>query len=154
MTTTTIEPVRTQVRVSATPERAFAAFTAEFGSWWPFDTHHTGAEPPEAAILEPRVGGRWFERAPGGAETDWGRVTAWEPPHRLVLDWQLGTDFRYDPELHTDVVVTFTADGEGTLVVLEHRGLEAYGEAAARMRETFGAAGGWTGLLEGFAAYV
>jgi uncharacterized protein YndB with AHSA1/START domain len=154
MTTTTIEPVRTQVRVSAAPDRAFTAFTAEFGSWWPFDTHHTGAEPPEAAVLEPHAGGRWFERARDGSEGLWGHVRVWEPPHRLVLDWQLGTDFRYDPALHTEVVVTFTADGDGTLVVLEHGGLEAYGDEAARMRETFGAEGGWTGLLKGFAAYV
>ena len=36
-------------------------------------------------IVEPKVGGRWYELGVGGKQCDTGRVTAFEPPARLVL---------------------------------------------------------------------
>jgi uncharacterized protein YndB with AHSA1/START domain len=154
MTTTTIEPVRTQVRVKAGPQRAFEAFTHEFSAWWPLDTHHIGAADASEGILEPREGGRWYERGTDGTECEWGRVLAYEPPGRLVLDWQIGTDWQYDADLHTEVEITFTADGEGTVVALEHRNLDAFGDAGREIQATFSSPGGWPGLLERYAAQV
>jgi uncharacterized protein YndB with AHSA1/START domain len=75
--------VRKTVTVNAPPERASAAFTEEISRWWPLATHHIGAQAPVEAIIEPRAGGRWFERAGDGSECDSGRVVAWEPPRRL-----------------------------------------------------------------------
>jgi uncharacterized protein YndB with AHSA1/START domain len=104
-------------------------------------------------VIEPRPGGRWFERGEDGGEADWGRVTVWEPPGRLVLLWQVGADWRFDPELETDVAVTFTEEASGgTRVELRHGHLERFGEAAAQMRGVFESAGGWPGILRGFAA--
>lgn len=154
MTITTVEPVRVQVRVAAPPERAFAAFTGEFSAWWPLDSHHIGAVDAAEGVLEPRAGGRWYERGTDGSECEWGRVLAFEPPSRVLLDWQIGADWRHDPDLHTEVEITFERDGDGTLVRLEHRGLEAYGDAAAAVREAVGSSGGWTGLVERYAAYA
>jgi hypothetical protein len=82
MTMTTIAPVTKSVTVHATPEKAFEVFTARFGDWWPLATHHTGEEDAVTAVLEPQVGGRWYERSAGGTESMWGYVTAWEPPAR------------------------------------------------------------------------
>jgi len=48
-----------------------------------------------------------------------GRVTAWEPPTRLVFEWR-GDDFA--PDEKTEVEVCFEASGAGTLVTLIHRG--------------------------------
>jgi DNA-binding transcriptional ArsR family regulator len=45
-----------------------ARFTEEHGAWWPLATHHIGEKDAETAIIEPRVGGRWFERATDGTE--------------------------------------------------------------------------------------
>jgi hypothetical protein len=49
------------------------------------------------------------------------------------------------------VEVTFTPEGSGTRVDLEHRDLERMGDKADAMRETVSGPGGWPSLLELFA---
>ena len=144
---------RRSITVEATPERAFAVFTAGFQSWWPIASHHIGEQDAVAVILEARTGGRWFERAADGTECEWGSVIACEPPSRLVLAWHLTPEWVYDPDPAnaTEVEVTFTAEGDGTLVELEHRGFEKHGDAGAKMRELVSAPGGWNDLLQMFA---
>ena len=151
MTETTVA-VERSVTVNAPPERAFAAFTEEIGTWWPLERAHIGSQPPVEAVLEPREGGRWFERAADGTECDWGRVLAWEPPNRLVLAWQLNRQFDYDPDFETTVEVNFEARGEVTIVHFEHRDLERMGEGAAQEFESMD--GGWGMLLGLFKAKV
>ena len=144
-------PVRRTLTVKAAPARAFEVFTAGIGRWWP-KQHHIGAVEPETVIIEPREGGRWFERAPDGAECELGKVLVWSPPERLVLAWQLGADFRFDPELITEVELKFTPEGEGrTRVDFEHRNLERFGERAETVRSQISAPSGWPAILELFA---
>jgi uncharacterized protein YndB with AHSA1/START domain len=144
--------VRQSIVVRAPQDRAFAVFTEGMSSWWPLESHVIGEKPVAEAVIEPRAGGRWFERAESGTECDWGRVLAWEPPHRVVLSWEISPDWRHDPEIHTEVEVRFHAEDEGrTRVELEHRGLEAFGEKAEQMRQIFDSDGGWPGLLGRFA---
>ena len=144
--------VQKTVTVKAPPERAFAAFTDGMSNWWPLATHHIGATAPTEVVIEPRVGGRWFERAADGSDCDWGRVLEWDPPRRLVLAWQLTADYAYDPDFLTEVEVRFTpAPDGGTAVELEHRGLEAFGSRAGEVRDTFASPGGWSGMLDSYA---
>ena len=145
--------VRQSVVVDAPPERAFALFTDGMSSWWPMASYSIAPGPMAAAVVEPREGGRWFERSEDGTECDWGRVVAWDPPARVVLAWQISADWSHDAGLHTEIEVRFTAEGEGrTRVDLEHRGLEAYAERAEQMRTVLGSDNGWAGLLRAFAA--
>jgi hypothetical protein len=145
--------VRQSIVVEAPRERAFTVFTEEMTSWWPMDAYSIGAGPMAAAVVEPREGGRWFERSEDGSETEWGRVLVWDPPERVVLVWQLSADWTYDPALHTEIEVRFTAeDDRRTRVELEHRKLEAYAERAEQMRTILGSDDGWGGLLRRFAA--
>jgi len=149
----TIAPVRHSVSVRATPERAFEMFTSRFGDWWP--GQGIGAEPLERAILEPGVGGRWYEIGKGGAQCDWGKVLVWSPPRRLVLDWQINAAFKSDPSIHTEVEVTFEPQQDGgTLVTLEHRNLERFGEKAGTMRDAIGSPRGWPAKIASFAQYA
>jgi uncharacterized protein YndB with AHSA1/START domain len=144
--------IRHSITVDAPPERAFAVFTAGHDRWWPREFHIGGAELQEA-VIEPRVGGRWYERDVDGSECVWGEVLAWEPPTRLVLAWRITGEWAYDADLLTEVEVRFVADGPNrTRVELEHRGLDAYGDDTAQMRDTLDS--GWPGLLQGFAAAV
>lgn len=144
-------PVRRSVVVQASPDRAFEVFTARLGEWWP-KSHHIGKSEPQTSIIEPRAGGRWFERGVDGVECDIGRVLVWEPPNRLVLAWQLSADFKYVPDFMTEVELRFTSEGaRATRVDLEHRHLERYGELAEKVREQVGAPAGWSAILEEFA---
>ena len=144
--------VRKSVLVNAPQTHAFAVFTEQQGAWWPLTTHYIGAASAQTAIIEPLAGGRWFERSSDGDECDWGRVLVWEPPHRIVLSWDIGADWKSDPQLGTEVEVRFIAEDPATTrVELEHRHLERYGAQAETMQTTFDSEGGWSGILRGFA---
>jgi uncharacterized protein YndB with AHSA1/START domain len=148
-----IEPVRKTIRVQAPAARAFEVFTAGMFRWWPA-TH--SINPTKAAIaeivMEPRSGGRWYERGADGSECEWGRVLLWEPPRRVVLAWQIDAAWKFDPALLTEVEIRFKAQGsDATEVSLEHRKLEALGETAAGVRAIVDSASGWSGLLERYA---
>lgn len=151
-TTTTDRTVRKSVTVAAPLAVAFEVFTAQIEAWWPMASHHIGQADCAAVVIEPRAGGRWFERGVDGTECDWGRVLLWDAPNRVTLMWQLSARFQFDPSIETEVDVCFTAlDARTTRVDLEHRGLDAYGADAAAMRETFSSPNGWNGMLEHFA---
>ena len=145
-------PVRKSVVVKAPPARAFEVFTAGMGRWWPA-SHSIGASSLREVGMEPRAGGRWFERGEDGSECDWGRVLAWEPPTRLLLAWQIDAAWRHDPALVTEVEIRFAPEGEGTTrVELEHRDIERFGTGAEATRAALDSPGGWSGLLDAFAA--
>lgn len=148
----TIAPIVHTVRVKAAPARAFELFATRMGEWWP-KGKTVGRNPHAAIVIEPRSEGRWFERDGEGNETNWGKVLAWEPPSRLLLGWQLGSQWQYDPEFLTEVELTFAAaDGGGTLVTLEHRNLERFGADAEERAESLN--GGWPTMLGAFARYA
>src|SRR5206468_10875711 len=96
-------------------------------------------------VVEPLTGGRWYEIGEDGTEHPWGRVLAYEPPHRLLLAWQLTREFRYDPGFETTVEVKFEERDGGTIVHFEHRDLERMGADAVQLLESMD--GGWGMLL-------
>ncbi len=150
-----IPAVQRSITVRAPIEKAFKVYTEGFDGWWP-RAHHIGTADLAEAVLEPRTGGRWYERGVDGSECEWGHVLAWEPPHRLVLTWQINGAWQYDPdpEHASEVEVLFTDLGDGrTRVDLEHRGFERLGDSSASLAEAVGNdEGGWGGLLTMFAA--
>ena len=149
-----VAPVRKTTVVGTSAERAFQVFTEEMNTWWPLASKHIGKAAAKTVVLEPFVGGRWFERGVDGSECDWGHVRTWDPPRRLVLTWEISSDWHDDPSIHTEVEVRFTPEGNSTRVDLEHRLLRCYGEKAPQMRGIFDSEQGWTGLLEAFASFA
>jgi uncharacterized protein YndB with AHSA1/START domain len=149
-----VAPVRKSVRVNADVARAFDVFTAGFARWWP-RSHHIGAAEMKEAIIEPRVGGRWYERGEDGSECEWGKVLAWEPPTRLVLGWQINNNFKYDPTAMSEVEIRFIAESAGvTVVELEHRNIERLGTEAEDFRKKVDSPNGWTLIMQMYAAAV
>ena len=130
------ESIRKTVLVDFTPRDAFDLFTARIASWWPVRTHSYGGDGVTDVVVEPFVGGRVYEVTDAG-EQDWAKVLAWEPPGRLLLDWQIGE------ASGTEVEVTFQPEGPGSRVVLEHRG---FGGSDPRERYS----GGWDVVLGTF----
>ncbi len=147
-----IPPVLHSVEVKAPPVRAFELFTTCMGQWWPRGMT-VGRNPHVDIVIEPREGGRWFERDEQGNEAEWGRVLAWEPPDRVLLAWQLNATWSYEPGLVTEVELTFCPRaGGGTRVTLEHRNLERFGKDAAAHAGKI--RGGWPTLVGHFASYA
>ena len=99
---------------------------------------------------------RWYERGVDGSECDWGRVIAYEPPERVVLNWQISAAWRYDSSIDSEVDVRFVEESESrTRVDLEHRGLaEAYGDRAEQMHAIFDSPEGWGDILDRYAKAV
>ncbi|MBF6067864.1 MULTISPECIES: SRPBCC family protein [Nocardia] len=152
MTTSTLPTLRGTATVALPLARAFAFFTDSFGSWWPA-AYHIGSAEMADAVVEPRVGGRWYERGVDGSECDWGRVLAWEPPHRLLLTWQINGHWQFDPDPRraSEIEIRFTADSpEQTTVTLEHRHLDRLVDGRAIHDTIAERGGGWSTLLELF----
>jgi uncharacterized protein YndB with AHSA1/START domain len=144
-------PVRKSITVKADAVRAFEIFTGGIGRWWP-RSHFIGSSPQQEVMMEPRAGGRWYEIGEDGSHCNWGKVLAWEPPVRVLLAWQISADWKYDPDLITEVEVRFTALSEAeTRVDLEHRNLERFGDKVEGMRTQIDSPNGWTTILKLYA---
>jgi uncharacterized protein YndB with AHSA1/START domain len=146
------DSVRKVVSVQAPPAVAWRVFTEKMGTWWPLAHYKIGKANAVDAVIEPRIGGRWYERGDDGSTCDWGRVLSWEPHSRLVLSWDISADWQPDPALKTEIEVRFIPEGKnGTRVELEHRHLGRYGARRDEMRRIFDTEGDWGRLLEMFA---
>ncbi len=109
------------LRVPATPDRAFGAFTEEISQWWrphalfPFTAGRTGE-------LEFETGpdGRLVERYDDGTTFTIGEVRQWDPPRALALTWRQDS---FADDQTTELHVSFDDVGEGqTLLTVEHFG--------------------------------
>jgi uncharacterized protein YndB with AHSA1/START domain len=127
-------------------------FTEKMGTWWPLAQYKIGKTNAVDAVIEPRVGGRWYERGEDGSTCQWGSVLTWEPTSLLVLSWDISADWQYDATLKTEIEVRFIPQGEhATRVELEHRHLDRYGARREEMRRIFDTEGDWGRVLEMFA---
>lgn len=138
------EPLRMSFEVGCGQAHAFDVWTNRIDLWWPADHTATG-EDGLTITLEPRLGGRIFQRDPAGREIDWGEVTEFEPPSVLGYRWHLRRD-RGDA---TDVRIRFVpVETDRTRVDIEHAGWERLGADAAVWRQRNRQ--GWDTLLPHF----
>ncbi|ACP25619.1 hypothetical protein NGR_c18550 [Sinorhizobium fredii NGR234] len=145
-------PVRKSVTVRTSRQKAFEVFVHGIGNWW-IKQHSLTESGQNTVIVEARTGGRWYEIGNAGEERDWGRVIVCDPPHRILLAWQLNADFDFDPASQTEVEVMFEAKGENeTTVTLIHRDLGSFAAKAEDLRSVLDSEKGWSGLLASYAA--
>jgi uncharacterized protein YndB with AHSA1/START domain len=141
-TSTPLAPVVKSVETSRGVDDAFALFTRGIARWWPRHRHSVSQDRCTDVVLEPRVGGSLHEVRDDGETFAWGRVLAWDPPHRLVVSWHPG----YEEARSTEVEVRFEPIAGGTRVTLEHRNWERLGADADATRGGYDQ--GWVGVLE------
>jgi uncharacterized protein YndB with AHSA1/START domain len=115
--------VMVALRIAASPERVFEAFTREIHLWWQpnrmFSFTRAGAG---TLAIEPMEGGRFTETQPDGAVFEIGHVTTWEPGARLGLTWRQAS---FTGDQATQVEIRFEAIGEETRVTVEHLGWDS-----------------------------
>jgi uncharacterized protein YndB with AHSA1/START domain len=141
------------VLVRVAQEDAFDVFTREIDQWWRQGPKFRIAGRRRGALFfECRLGGRLFETfelSSGSRTIEVGRVTLWEPPRRLELEWR-GANFKAEEK--TTVEVTFEPSAHGTLVTVRHRGWSALRDDHPARHGLIGAAfsrmiGMWWGEL-------
>ena len=144
--------VHVQIVVEAPIERAFRVFTEEFDRIKPREHNLLHVEIAET-VFEPRVGGHVYDRGVDGSECRWARVLAYEPPHRVVISWDIGPQWQIETSLErtSEVEIRFVAESpERTRVELEHRNLDRHGEGWEEEREVVRSEGGWPLYMQRF----
>jgi uncharacterized protein YndB with AHSA1/START domain len=139
--------------VQAAIERAFQVFTEQFGAFKPPEHNLLGVELAET-VFEPHVGGYLYDRGVDGSECRWARVLAYEPPHRVVISWDISPHWQLEPDRArtSEVEVRFTAETpERTRVQLEHRNLDRHGSGWEGLREGVAGDQGWPLYLQRYA---
>jgi uncharacterized protein YndB with AHSA1/START domain len=148
--------VRVQIVVEAPIDRAFRVFTEEFDRIKPRDHNLLRVEIAET-VFERRVGGHVYDRGVDGSECRWARVLVYEPPHRVVISWNINPQWQIETNLErtSEVEVRFIAESpERTRVELEHRNLDRHGEGWESAREGVRGDQGWPLYLKRFGDLV
>lgn len=130
-----VPDVRRSIVVPAPVPEAFRVYTECPAEWLP--PEHRFIRDAQAIVMQPFVGGRFYERGADGAEMTRGTVTAWEPPRRLAVTWRIGPGWRpvFDDEHASVIVVEFNpSGGDATEMVLTYTHLERHGEMAETLR--------------------
>ena len=117
------------LRVRASPERAFTAFTDEIGQWWQPNAlfQFTPGRNGTLAFDD----GRLVETYDDGTDFVVGIVKEWDPPRKLVLSWRQAG---FEPDQETELHVQFDDTDDGrTRVTVEHYGWDTIpGEHVSR----------------------
>lgn len=148
--------VRRSVVVEAPIGVAFKVFTEQFDRIKPREHNLLGVEIAET-VFERRVGGCLYDRGADGSECRWARVLAYEPPHRLLISWDISPRWEIETDLDktSEVEVRFVPEGpDRTRVELEHRNLDRHGDGWPMLRDGIGGEGGWPLYLQRFADLV
>jgi hypothetical protein len=141
-----LDAIQKTIIVRCDLEKAFRVWTEQIDAWWP-KGHSRSGDPRTTVVLEPRLGGRFYERTPAGIEHAWGQVLAWDSPRHFALHWYLGSS--PDQPTHVEVHFSTLANGD-TRVDLVHQGPELIGKLWGRTSAVFDTA--WAHVLSAYRA--
>ena len=118
--------------IAAAPAKVFATLATP-SRWWSSD--HTFSHDAANLSLDPRAGGCWCERLPGGGSVEHLRVIYVDPGRALRLQGALGP--LQEMPVQAVMTVTLTAAGGGTDLKLAYAvggaGLQDISEAVDRV---------------------
>ncbi|WP_106396548.1 antibiotic biosynthesis monooxygenase [Actinocorallia populi] len=129
---TDIPDVKKSTVVDVPVGDAFTLFVERPVEWFP--EHHVFVKDRVDLVIEPRVGGLYYDVDADGTEIAWGTVTEFDPPRRIVFTWRVGPGWR--PILDDDRASFIEVDFEpavprGTKVSITHSGLHRHGPELA-----------------------
>jgi uncharacterized protein YndB with AHSA1/START domain len=129
-----VPDVHKAITVPAPVAQAFAVFVERPVEWLP--PEHTFIRGESAVVMEPWLGGRFYERGANGSEAVRGTVLIWEPPYRLTMTWRVGAGWRpvADDEHASRIAIEFTPAGAAaTEVTFTYRELHRHGAMAEQV---------------------
>lgn len=128
--------IEQEVQIDATPNRVFEALTKDVAAWWgaPYQISETA----KTIILEPKLGGRFYEDWGSGQGALWATVTQLKQNEILELTGPIGMS----GAVQGIACIALEAKGKATLVKLSHR---AVGEVNEQKQKGYSA--GWQDLL-------
>jgi uncharacterized protein YndB with AHSA1/START domain len=123
-----VPDVRKSVVVPVPADQAFRIFTERPAERLP--AGHTFIPEPQAVTMEPRAGGRFYERGADGTEVTRATIAEWAPPGRLVMTWRMGPNWQpvADDDRASLIEIDFLAVGpDATEVVVANTHLHRSG---------------------------
>jgi uncharacterized protein YndB with AHSA1/START domain len=124
--------IETELRFKATPERVYEVLVERSSEWFPATY---GEDRVKAIVLEPRIGGAYYEDWGEGRGHLYGNVTRYDPPFQLHFRGQLdlGTilDTEYTLEAAGDeTILRVSKVAVGPFTEEEAAGINKYGDIA------------------------
>lgn len=128
--------IEQEVKIEASPSRVFEALTKEVAAWWgpPYHLSKT----PQGLVLEPKLGGSFYEVWGNGDGVLWATVTSLKRGERLEMTGPMGMSGAVEGRIS----FTLEPQGKATVVKLSHR---AVGEVTDWTRNAYGQ--GWQDLI-------
>ncbi len=149
-----MERISKELKVDLVAREAYQKFVTEINEWWPKEYTWSQDMLHEISI-DAQKDGLCSEIGPYGFRCDWGRVTDLEEGAFIELKWQIGFNKEPvpNPDKASDIMIEFSEDDEGTLIVFQHFNFGNHGEEAEKYRSLMDSDQGWNYILGSFRRY-
>jgi DNA-binding transcriptional ArsR family regulator/uncharacterized protein YndB with AHSA1/START domain len=128
--------IEQEISINATANRVFEALTNEVQAWW--GAPYLISENAKGLVLEPKLGGRFYEDWGDGQGGLWGVVTQVRKNELLEITGPIGMG----GPVHAVISYVLEAKGATTLLKFSHQAIGQLDEHAKQ-----GYTGGWNDLL-------
>jgi len=124
--------IATELRFKATPERVYEVLVKRSSEWFPATY---GKDRVKAIVLEPRIGGAYYEDWGEGRGHLYGTVTRYDPPFELHFrGWldpgtTLDTEYTLEP-VGDDTILRVSKVAVGSFTDEDAAGISKYGDIA------------------------
>jgi uncharacterized protein YndB with AHSA1/START domain len=128
--------IRQEIVVKALPNKVFHALTKDVSYWW--GAPYLLSEAPQRLVIEPRLGGLFYEDWGAGNGAVWGTVSKWDNGRIFEFTGRCGMS----GAVYGVIGFELQANGDATLLKLEH---DVIGHVSPETEAMY--AGGWKDLL-------
>jgi uncharacterized protein YndB with AHSA1/START domain len=129
--------IKQEIKIEASAEKVFSALTKDTSYWW--GAPYLIDDEPKKLVIEPKLGGLFYEDWGDGAGATWGVVTRWKKNETFEFSGRCGMGGAVNG------VICFILENKGssTLLKMEH---DVVGHVTEKTQA--GYSYGWNDLLE------